>query len=272
MRSRRHVGCLVSVRTQRSKSFRRTIVLALSLLVTSSLALAQEASTDSVGAPKKSDTNKKTEATKKTETSKKKASEKGKKVEHKDSDLDTTVGEATTTAAEQPPRDVAEGRAEEKHLVLGNRWSAAPLVGYGTGDMKVGLGARAGYTFDTPIYVGGTFLYHFGTGSVANAGGLSTSERTFYYPAVEAGYDLAVGPVLVRPYGGLGVLFAKTTLTAGGAEASATDKQLMVYPGVTGQYLIPHSAVFVGADARVLLPVEGENASFSLFATAGLSM
>ncbi len=261
--------------------FRSTIVLATSMLLTSSLALAQAAPADCTDATKTDATKK---ADKKAETKKKDKKAKGeagsaattthgKKGENKDSDLDKTVGQTTTTSAEQPPKaDVAESRAEEVRRVEGKRWSVAPLVGYGTADLKVGLGARAGYTFETPIYVGGTFLYHFGNGTVDAVNGVSTAERRFYYPAGEVGYDISAGPLLFRPYAGVGVLFAKTELTVNGITDSATDKQLMIYPGATAQYLFPRSPIFVGADARVLLPLEGENPSFSMFATAGLSM
>ena len=46
----------------------------------------------------------------------------------------------------------------------------------------------------------------------------------------------------------------------------------MIYPGITAQYILPRSPLFLGADMRVLLPLEGENASFSMFATAGITM
>ena len=260
--------------------FRRTIVFALPLLLTSSLALAETPSSSTDETTKKNDTvnNKKKDIKK--QVKKGKATEGttilGKKIENKDSDLDMSVSETKTTSAEQPAkRDVIESRAEEVRDVEGKRWSAAPLLGYGTADLKFGIGARAGYTFETPIYVGGTFLYHFGNSSVVSPAGASVVEadRRFYYPAAEVGYDVGIGPVLVRPYGGAGVLFARTSLTSNGAVSdSATDKQLMIYPGVTAQYILPRSPLFLGGDMRVLLPLEGESAAFSLFATAGLTM
>jgi hypothetical protein len=190
-----------------------------------------------------------------------------------------TVGETKTTSAEPQTGaakpDVVESRAEEVREVQGKRWSVAPLLGYGTADLKFGVGARAGYTFETPIYVGGTFLYHFGNSTVVSPAGASVveSDRRFYYPAAEIGYDIGVGPFLIRPYGGASILFIRTAVTTNNVTSdSVTDKQLMIYPGVTAQFILPRSPLFVGADMRALLPLEGENASFSLFATAGLTM
>jgi hypothetical protein len=266
--------------------FSRTIVFALPLLLSSSLALAETPSSSTEDATKKTDTTKKKDNKKQvkkatdtgtTGTTGTTHTTAGKKVENKDEDLDTSVGTTKTTSAEPQParRDVAESRAEEVREIEGKRWSVAPLLGYGTADLKFGLGARGGYTFETPIYVGGTFLYHFGNSSVTSPTGTSVVEadRRFYYPAAEVGYDFGFGPLLVRPYGALGVLFIRSELTANGiTSGTTTDKQLMIYPGITAQYILPRSPLFLGADMRVLLPLEGENASFSMFATAGITM
>jgi len=265
-------------------NFRRTVLFALPLLLSSSVALAQEAPSSPTGVTKKDD--KKVDTKKKDKKDQKAILEQkgeggsesttilGKKVENKDSDLDVSVSETQTTSAEQTPprRDVIESRAEEVREGEGKRWSVAPLLGYGTADLKFGMGARAGYTFETPVYVGGTFLYHFGNSNLVTGTGVTESDRRFYYPAVEAGYDIGVGPVLVRPYGGMGVLFARTSVTANGISETSTDKQLMIYPGATAQFIFPNSPLFVGGDMRLLLPLEGESAAFSLFATAGLTM
>jgi hypothetical protein len=265
-------------------NLRRTILLTLPLLLSSSVALAQEASSASSTDATKSENKTERKDQKKADTAKKSKDAKkpgegsttiaGQKIENKDSDLDMAVSKTKTTSAEQPPhRDVVESRAEEVRNVEGKRWSAAPLLGYGTADLKFGVGARAGYTFETPVYVGGTFLYHFGNSTnAANPNGVTDTDRRFYYPAVEAGYDIGIGPLLVRPYGGVGVLFVRTELTSNGNSNSATDKQLMIYPGATAQYIFPRSPIYVGADMRVLLPLEGESAALSLFGTAGVTM
>lgn len=264
-------------------NFSRTILLTLPLLLSSSLALADEACPP--GASTTTGAKKKTETTKKSETTKtKKQPSKGAAgtsvtvggtkttVENKDNDLDMSVSQTKTTSAEQPPKDVAESRAEEVREGQGKRWSVAPLLGYGTGRLNFGMGARAGYTFETPIYVGATFMYHFGDDGFATGQGVSESSRSFYYPAAEVGYDVGIGPLLVRPYAGAGILFNRTSITTNGFSDSVTNSELMIYPGVTAQYILPKTPVFVGGDVRAVLPLEGEAASFSLFATAGLKM
>lgn len=196
----------------------------------------------------------------------------GKPLTNEDGDADLAVSMTHTTSADPARRDVVESRAEEVREAQGHRWSAAPLLGYGTNDLNVGLGARVGYTFDTPVYVGGTFLYHFGTDNVAVGPGVTESQARVYYPATEVGYDVGLGPVLLRPYGGVGVLFRQTSVTTNGLQASNTNTSLTVYPGVTAEYLLPRTPVFVGGDARVLLPLENESTSLSVFATTGVKL
>jgi len=196
-------------------------------------------------------------------------------VTNEDDDLDVRVGKARTTSATSEPQrpDVIESRAEERREAQGRPWNVAPLFGYGTNNYNVGVGARAGYTFVTPIYVGGTFMYYFGgDGDGIGANGVTESRESFYYPAAEVGYDIGIGSVLVRPYGGAGVIFERTSTTRLGSTASDTDAAPLLYPGVTGQYMFPRSRFFVGGDTRVLIPLEKAGASFQLLATAGLSL
>ena len=61
----------------------------------------------------------------------------------------------------------------------------------------MGLGARGGFTLPFNFYVGGTFLYHVGT----SANGTSSN---VWYLGGEGGYDIATGPITVRPYVGVG--------------------------------------------------------------------
>jgi hypothetical protein len=238
---------------------RQSMMLSLPLLLCSSLAFAQQGPD-----AKKKKTEKAAEPQERSTTIL------GETVTNKDKDLDVSVGKTRTTSAE--PRDVVESRAEETREIEGRRWSVAPLLGYGTNDFKLGIGARAGYTFKTPVYVGGTFLYHFGADNILVGPGITEASSRLYYPAAEVGYDIGIGPVLVRPYGGAGFLFTRTSITTNGVSASDTKSSLMIYPGATAQFIFPRSPVFVGGDMRLLLPIENEGASFSLFATAGVTM
>lgn len=177
------------------------------------------------------------------------------KVENKDRDADVAVSTTRTTSAVNDPRsgrDVVESRAEDRREVESRRVTLAPMLGYGTNDLGVGVGARVGYTFEAPVYLGGNFMYHAGENSI----------RSAYYASAELGYDIGAGPVLLRPYAGTGAFFRNTV-----ARDTSTA---LVYPGFTVHYLIPRSPAFVGGDARVLIPLEG-SAAVALTASTGLN-
>jgi hypothetical protein len=193
----------------------------------------------------------------------------GQHVSNEDGDTDVRVGTTRITAANPENRDVVESRPEARRETEGRRLSAAPLFGFGTNDLGIGLGARAGYTFQTPFYLGATFLYHFGTDVDAPAG-TSSAHARFMYPAVEGGYDFGIGPVLVRPYVGGGALFSTSTFQTGAGERSASEQAVLIYPGITAAYVVHKSPLYLGGDTRVLIPLATHGASWSLLATAGL--
>lgn len=144
--------------------------------------------------------------------------------------------------------------------------SAALLLGDGFKDgVGLGLGVRGGYTLPMNVYLGGTFMYHFGKSEG------DFSEHLYYF-GVEGGYDIYAAPVIIRPYLGLGAATATASVpdqSFGGvtiAGGSTSDTKFGVWPGVTALY--PINNFFVGADARFLI-VSDFN-TFSLFATGGM--
>lgn len=149
--------------------------------------------------------------------------------------------------------------------------SAAVLFGYGFKDgVDLGLGVRAGYTLPMNVYLGGTFVYHFGNSQSVPPVDVSTK---LYYFGVEGGYDIPVSSVVIRPYLGLGDATAKGSFSgyclnglACVPSTSASDSKFAAWPGAT--LLYPMGSAFIGADARFLI-VSDFNA-FSLFATGGL--
>ncbi len=151
--------------------------------------------------------------------------------------------------------------AQEESPTAGHA-SVAGLLGYGFKDgLNLGLGVRGGYTLPMNVYIGGTFVYHLGK----SEGG---ADVNLFYVGPEGGYDIPAGPVVVRPYLGLGVASAKVTsdLSAfGGGKISDSSSRFAVWPGATVLY--PLGNAFVGGDARFLI-VSDFNA-FSLFATGG---
>jgi hypothetical protein len=160
--------------------------------------------------------------------------------------LFTLLGAATAHAAESP----TAGHA-----------SVAGLLGYGFEDgVNLGLGVRGGYTLPMNVYLGGTFVYHFGE-SQDLPFGVEASTNLFYL-GVEGGYDIAVDPVVIRPY--LGVGLANATVSVG--DVSESESRFAAWPG--GTLIYPIGNAFVGGDLRFLI-VEDDSA-FSMFATGGL--
>lgn len=137
--------------------------------------------------------------------------------------------------------------------------SVAPIVGYATNHLNLGVGARVGYTIPQHVYLGATFVYHFGE----SAGDLASVH--VFYPAGEVGYDLHLQDVTIRPYAGAGLLVAQATVLG----QSATDTAFGFYPGLNANYEIPKSPAFVGADMRLLFSSRGGDPSFGAFAVAG---
>jgi hypothetical protein len=150
--------------------------------------------------------------------------------------------------------------------------SAAALLGVVWKDnVNLGLGARIGYTLpDLPFYFGGTFIYHPppGPAPIHTPHG-DSSERLYYY-GVEVGYAFAVGPVIVRPYLGLGPATATTSVPCGGPCLQVPgDTKPAAWAG--GTLLFPMGSAFVGGDARMLV-VQNHTVQevFGAFATGGL--
>ncbi|MEP7052333.1 MAG: hypothetical protein ABJB12_18345, partial [Pseudomonadota bacterium] len=157
----------------------------------------------------------------------------------------------------------AAGAAHAEESPTAGHASVAGLLGYGFKDgLNLGLGVRGGYTLPMNLYLGGTFVYHLGKSDGPN-------KVNLYYFGVEGGYDIAAGPVIVRPYLGLGDATASTTVDLsafGGGKQSVSSSEFALWPGATVLY--PLGNAFVGGDARFLI-VKDVNA-FSLFATGGI--
>jgi hypothetical protein len=158
--------------------------------------------------------------------------------------------------------------------------SVAGLLGLGTDSLNFGLGVRGGYTWGPGsslpqnLYIGGTFLYHFGTSSDATINGTTYSSSVhFFYIGPEGGYDIPAGPVVVRPYGGIGILSATASnnapsatvggVTVGGSSSTSTT-HVAFWPGCTVLYPLTENWA-IGGDGRFVI-VSDYN-SFSAFFT-----
>jgi hypothetical protein len=190
-----------------------------------------------------------------------------------------TPGTATTTSASLPastgnaPLDDAPPSSRGARPTLDDdRFSVAPLLGFGTDQLELGVGVRAGKTmFAEHVWVGGTAVYHVGysTSGAVNGVRYDASSSAFYV-GPEVGYDFEVGPVILRPYAGLGLAALSVSATTAGVSASDTVTKLVIWPGLTALYGVPASRFFVGGDTR-LLTVPGGPA-LGLFAVGGMSL
>ncbi len=140
----------------------------------------------------------------------------------------------------------------------------------GVGTQGVGIGIRGGYTLPIKIYVGAAFVYHLGGSKDKDQ--VKYSGSTLYL-GPEVGYDLDVGPVIVRPYVGLGYGTAKAKAEVGGNSIDRSEGGLAFWPGVMARY--PIDAFFVGADARYALVTGTDKITnaggVGVFATVGMS-
>lgn len=161
---------------------------------------------------------------------------------------------ASTSTADSGPSYSGGG-------ALDTRWFIAPLLGFASDDLTLGLGVRAGKTLDNHIYLGGTFVYQVGdsgnySGTVVAPGTtVSTSASWSYngfYVGPEGGYDFDLKVVVVRPYLGLGLFDVTGSASAGGVSAGGSSTHFVIWPGCTVIWNVPNSNFFVGGDVRLI--------------------
>jgi len=153
--------------------------------------------------------------------------------------------------------------------------SAALLVGNGFKDgFNVGIGARGGVTLPMNVYVGGTLVYHLGKSQSTPFGDASVK---VLYLGAEGGYEVNAGPLIVRPFLGLGYASASVSIPNpfGGGSISSSTGKLALWPGAVA--LFPVGKAFVGADLRYIIIPDSDNgqgdslAAFSAFVTGGMN-
>ena len=157
------------------------------------------------------------------------------------------------------------------------------LLGYTSDNVNVGIGVRGGKVVTQHLYVGGSFVYNFGTSfTVGTVGGSETVSTSAFYIGPEVGWDIGLAPnFILRPYGGLG--FASFNVSTSfvnvnnGASSSSSASRLLFWPGVTALYDIPNTTFMVGGDARlVFVPSSSVGWSggpaFGIFATGGIRL
>ncbi len=134
------------------------------------------------------------------------------------------------------------------------------LGGYGVatqgnaGNENASLGGGVAYTFGTRISLGAEALYHFGSSSSFSGGTLSSSA---VWVGGQLGFDVLVGPLMIRPYA-LGGAMIEThecmgcSAPTGFVRTPAPESGPHAALGAgLGLHLLA-SAFFFGVDGRVL--------------------
>jgi len=136
--------------------------------------------------------------------------------------------------------------------------SAAGLIGYGIGfdspnAYGLGFGVRGGYTFPdytfpVQVYTGLSFLYY--NGNSQSVPFIGSSRVRIWTLMAEFGQDLAVGPVEIRPFLGLGI-----GVFGGGVGAfSSSTAYFGLTPGAVATYSFNgplSTGLFVGVDIHI---------------------
>ncbi|HEY1691995.1 MAG TPA: hypothetical protein VGG39_07525 [Polyangiaceae bacterium] len=175
---------------------------------------------------------------------------------------------STSASSSSSSADTGVSSSSSMNSSFDTRFFLAPMLGYLSQDLNLGIGLRAGKTLENHIYIGGTFIYQFGesTGGTVNGINYSASSSGFYV-GPEGGYDFDLRPVVLRPYVGLGLFSWTGSSSAAGISASASGSRFVVWPGVTVLWSVPNSSFFIGGDARI---VSVPGAAFGLYALGGM--
>lgn len=190
-----------------------------------------------------------------------------------------TAGSTATVGTDTPAPGEAQGEPVKQPL------RADALLGYTSDNLNVGIGVRVGKAVYRQLYVGGTFVYNFGTSNNlgTTGAGTETISTSAFYIGPEVGWDFVLAPnFTLRPYGGLGfasfsasITFSNPIPSRGLVNTSNSSSNLLFWPGVTAIYDIPNTSFMIGGDARlVFVPGTsiGYNAgpAFGIFATGGM--
>ena len=162
---------------------------------------------------------------------------------------------APETTAATPASEPSANSDLRRHPV-----SVELLVGFGIGNVfrhprvygdvvnpyALGVGVRAGYTLPMNLYLGATFIYHNGY-TVPFFGGPTYRINPL---GVESGYGFNMGPIVLRPFFGLGLgLYSAFTNSGGNPNNPSSGAKFALWPGVLALYNI-NNQIVVGADIR----------------------
>jgi hypothetical protein len=165
------------------------------------------------------------------------------------------VTSASSQAIAPTAISVHEEPAAPTSVGRDSRIPVMATLGYGSDDLSIGIGVRAGKMLTDRIYVGGTFVYHLGHDVASSQVGGYTSKASLsaFYIGPEVGYDFQLAPVTVRAYSGLGIIWLNASATTSGpgapaVSADSSTNKFVIWPGASVFYPLPGSSFFIGGD------------------------
>jgi len=175
---------------------------------------------------------------------------------------DPEAGDISSDAIE------ADGEAEPAEVGGGDKpISVGLLLGYGISFEEgnpwgLGFGLRGGYNIDA-IFLGARFVYYLGEDGF-----------NLWELGIEAGYDIAAGPVIIRPGIGLGIANVSIEIDLGpfgGGEVSESEANPYLAFGASVLYDIDEQ-FFIGGDARIQVVIgdNGDGTALILLANGGM--
>ena len=188
------------------------------------------------------------------------AQTKNTKAKEKKDENKETLTINTSPGSEKPPTtDITDLSTKNRRDFVADPTgvSFGATLGLGTQDTYgFGVGAKAGYTLPNRLYFGGVGAYHIGNQTEA-LGNTITNKTWFVGP--EAGYDIGVSKVILRPALGIGLAFRNQTANGTGLAnaGNQTDTRLYIAPGAS--IIAPIGNFFVGGDARVMFTTKETN-------------
>jgi hypothetical protein len=141
-------------------------------------------------------------------------------------------------------------------LPVDTRSYVATTTGYGGSGLGLGIGGRLGTTFSNGVTIAASATYQgWETGRLA-------SNHSAFYGGAEAGYDVNLRYVVLRPYFAVGVAVTSTV--------GATDAELAVWGGLQTTYDLPRIPLFLALDLRLVSTAAAEDLTPAVFAGCGV--
>lgn len=130
-----------------------------------------------------------------------------------------------------------------------------------------GLGPRGGYTFPkVPVYLGGVFMFFLGERQSVSALGFDVKARAGYMLlGLEGGYDIGVGPVIIRPTLWLGPAILRAKVCNNGNCNADSDTALLLGPGASVIYAFDEIPLWLGGEMRFTIAAKDNHQTALMF-------